>query len=251
MPYRYTIYLYSIVQRMSATDSRSVNSFKLREWLQHVNDQLSRPEGVDYLKLALYPFLKDNYGVAERLELPSQVYDFLLNRCFGDDRSITLQWFAHSLKLLGGDLRGRLLVECLKTYEIDSPSDPAEMTKDQKFFECLTRIGRKARGLQLELNLIHTFSRSKYLHVNKANIMHLPNLFLRLIQKKIISPTSTGHLVDVLTKYGARQCLFYLNEYHKFAGIKEIPSVAKSSRGKSMIDSNFCSVNHCLIIYVR
>lgn len=203
----------------------------VRQWLQHVNDQLSL-EGVEYLKLALYPFLKGIYSETERLTLPSKVYDFLLNTCFNNDASITLQWFVYSLDLLGGDLRGHRMVEDLQTYAISRPSNPQKMTKDQTFFECLTRIGRKARGLELEVKLIQTFSHRSFLNVNKANIISLPDLFIHLVQRNLISPTSTAHLEETLRKYGAKQCLFYLNEYHKFAGIEDIQDVAGSSRGK-------------------
>ena len=117
------------------------------------------PEGVEYLKLALYPFLKVSYGEAEMLRKPSQVYDLLLKKHFQHDAEKTLQWFVHTLSLLGGDLRGHRLIDCLQKHEISRPSDPENMTREEKFFECLAKIGRKARGLDLETKLIHRFSR--------------------------------------------------------------------------------------------
>ena len=206
----------------------------VRRWLKYVNDQVT-PEGVDYLKLALYPFLKVNYKDAEGLMIPSKVYDFLLVQNFQDDPETALMWFVHALSLLGGDLRGHRVIDNLQLYEVSRPSDPDNVTKDQRFFECLTKIGRKARGLKLEVKLIHYFSRSNFLNINHHNVNGLPNLFLRLLRMQIISSTQTDNLVTALKKYGAKQCLFYLNEYHKSVGMKEIHDMAGVSRGKCKV----------------
>lgn len=203
----------------------------VRQWLQYVNDQVS-PEGVEYLKLALHPFLVANYQEAERLMIPSKLYDFLLEKHFQDDVETTLRWFVHALSLLGGDLRGHRLVEHLHTYGISRPSDPENMTRDQRFFECLTKIGRKARGLKLEVKLIHSFSRSAVLNIHYKNVNGLPDIFVKLVRTQKVSTTDTDLLAATLRKYGAKQCLFYLNEYHKAVGMKEIPGMTNFSRGR-------------------
>ena len=208
----------------------------VRLWLQYVNDQMS-PEGVEYLKLALYPFLVSSYGHTESLRIPSKVYDFLLENHFQQDTDRTLQWFVRALSLLGGDLRGHRLVDQLQQYDISRPNDPTNIPSDQLFFECLTKIGRKARGLKLEEKLIHAFSRSAFLAINPRNINSLPELFIRLMQREIISSSNTDHLVTILRKNRAKQCLYYLNEYHKSVGKKEIKDMAGSSRSECLVNN--------------
>lgn len=189
---------------------------------------------MEFLKLSLYPFLRIEYVVAKELKTPSTVYTFLLKKCFKHDKEKALQWFVHALNLLSGDFRGVCLVECLSQYGISCPSAPKEMDAERRFFECITTIGRKARRHNLEETLKRQFAKRRFLNVNYHRLDHLPDLFIRLVQEQIISPTKTHYLAKILQKSGssvASQCLFYLNEYHKSVGIPEIESMIGAKRG--------------------
>ena len=193
---------------------------------------------MEFLKLPLYPYLRVEYAVAEGLKTPSEIHNFLLKKCFQNDKEKTLYWFAHGLSLLGGDLRGTYLVgdNCLQEYGLSLPtaSDQNQMTEELQFFECLTRIAKKARGLDLEEGLKYRFSKRRFLNVNPRHLKHLPDLFIRLVQNDIIAPKKTYHLRRALLKLGstrAVQCLICLNKYHKSVGLDEIEEVRDIEEG--------------------
>ena len=191
---------------------------------------------MEFLKLPLYPFLRIEYTVAEQLKTPSEIYNFLLEKCFQNDKEKTLCWFAHGLRLLGGDLRGSYLAgdNCVQSYGLSLPTSPdqSQMTEELQFFECLTKIARKARGLDLEEGLKYRFSKKSFLNVNPRHLKHLPDLFIRLVQNDIIAPRKTYHLKRALIKLGrAEQCLICLNKYHKSVGLDEIGEVRDSKEG--------------------
>lgn len=197
---------------------------------------------MEFLKLALYPFLRIEYAVAERLKTPSEIYNFLLEKCFQCDKEKTLYWFAHGLRQLGGDLRGDYLVggDCLSEYGISLPSAPGpdqsqnQMTPELQFFECITKIARKARGFDLEESLKYRFSKRRFLNINPRRLKHLPDLFVRLVQDEIIAPNKTYHLQKALLRLRmtrAKQCLVCLNKYHKSVGLDEIEEVRGVEEG--------------------
>ena len=192
---------------------------------------------MEYLKLPLYPFLRIEYAVAQDLKTPSEIYNFLLEKCFQCDKGKTLYWFSRALRLLGGDLRGDYLVgeNCLLQYRISLPSAPSDqMNPELQFFECITKIARKARGYNLEEGLKDRFSGKRYLNVNPCHLRHLPDLFVRLVQNQIISPTNTYYLHKALLRLSSRramQCLLYLNEYHKSVGLDEITETKGIKKG--------------------
>ena len=208
----------------------------IHRWLRHVDEQISPGESVEFLKLPLYPFLRVEYAVAERLKTPSEIHNFLLKKCFQNDKEKTLYWFAHGLRLLGGDLRGSYLAgdNCVQGYGLSLPTAPdqSQMTEELQFFECLTKIAKKARGLDLEEGLKYRFSKKSFLNVNPRHLKHLPDLFIRLVQNDIIAPRKTYHLKRALSKVGkAEQCLICLNKYHKSVGLDEIEEVRDSKEG--------------------
>ena len=211
----------------------------IHRWLRHVDEQISPGESVEFLKLPLYPFLSVEYAVAEKLKTPSEIYNFLLEKCFQRDKEKALYWFAHALSLLGGDLRGSYLVgdNCLPDYGITLPTAPhqSQMTDELQFFECITRIAKKARGFDLEEGLKYRFSKRRFLNVNPRHLKHLPDLFVRLVQEQIIGPKKTYHLHKALLKLGssmrAVQCLLCLNKYHKSVGLEEIKEVKGIEEG--------------------
>ena len=193
---------------------------------------------MEFLKLPLYPFLRVEYAIAERLKTPSEIYNFLLEKCFQNDKEKTLCWFAHGLRLLGGDLRGSYLAgnNCLQGYGLSLPTAPdqSQMTEELQFFECITKIAKKARGVNLEEGLKYQFSKRCLLNTNPQHLKHLPDLFIRLVQNDIITPRKTYHLQRALLKLGrttAEQCLICLNKYHESVGLDEIEEVRDSKEG--------------------
>ena len=190
-------------------------------WLQLVDNHLT-PESVAFLKLCLYPHIK--FVSYEQILKPSQLYNYLLdnhNSRPGDEKK-TLQLFGNALKQLGEELRGVHLVDhCMPAYELNTPLPlkDHELTKDDKFHSCLVKIGIKSRGLKLELKLQKHFCRPSYLNMNDQNLKHLPDLFVRLIQNKLIGCDDTEQLVKAFRKYGARQCLKCLDQYYHSVGL--------------------------------
>lgn len=212
-----------------------VDPLSIRKWLECVDNHLSG-EAVSFLALGLYSEAitmgceKELLGV----KTASDVYNFLFEKCFQANHIKAFQWFVFALQELGHDLRGYYLVnKCLKEYSltIPSPLGDHEMSENFRFFHCLVKIGTKARGMELEMKLKRRFSKRKYLHMNHRNIRNLPELFLRLHQRKIITWDDTHHLVEALSKHGAIQCLCYLNEYHKAVKLPTISEVENMSLG--------------------
>ena len=237
-----------------ASNSSSPSIDPISKWLRHVDKQISPGESVEFLKLPLYPFLRIEYAVAQELKTPSEIYKFLLEKCFQRDKEKTLYWFSHALGLLGGDLRGDYLVgeSCLLQYRISLPSAPSDqMNPEMKFFECITKIARKARGYNLEEGLKDRFARKRFLDINPRNLRHLPDLFVLLVQNQIINPTKTYYLHRVLLRLSSRramQCLLYLNEYHRSVGLDEITEVKGIKKGLlCIIDCMqlFLVIMHC------
>ena len=174
-----------------------------------------------------------------------------------------MQWFSHALGLLGGDLRGTYLVDedCLSTFGISLPHAPSKMNPELRFFECITKIATKARRYNLEEELKERFSRKRYLNMNPRHLKHLPDLFIQLVQKQLMSPTNTYHLVKILKKIGsnkAKQCLICLNEYHLSVGLDEIKEVRGVDKGwhiytlrACQYQHNLCQCLHIIIILCR
>lgn len=180
------------------------------KWLRHVDEQLSPGESVEFLKLALHPFLRIEYAKAKELKKPSNIHKFLLEKCFKGDKQMTFQWFAYALGLLAGNLRGAYLVskECLEQYRLSTPSTPHELDAERQFYKYITIIGRKARGSNLEDSLKERFAKKRFLNVNPHHLKHLPDLFIRLAQKQIISPTNTDPLLMALSNCGSNSACF-------------------------------------------
>ena len=206
--------------------------------MRHVDEQISPGEGVEFLKLPLYPFLRVEYAAAEKLKTPSEIYGFLLEKCFQRDKEKTLRWFAHALGLLEGDLRGDYLVgaNCQSEYRITLPApDQSQMTPELQFYKCITKIARKARGYNLEEGLKDRFARKRFLNIHPQQLKHLPDLFIRLVQRQIIGLTNTYYLHKALVKLSSRramQCLICLNEYHRSVGLDEIEEVNGIKKGE-------------------
>ncbi|XP_064395897.1 uncharacterized protein LOC135342939 isoform X3 [Halichondria panicea] len=204
---------------------RTVSSESIQIWLQLVDNHLT-PESVAFLKLGLYPRIK--FVSYEQILKPSQLYNYLLashGSRPGDEKQI-LQVFANALKQLGEELRGVHLVDCMPAYGLDIPLPlkDHELTKDDKFYSCLVRVGIKSRGLELELRLQKHFCRPSYLNMNYQNLKHLPDLFVRLIQNKLIGCDYTEELLKAFTKYGARQCIKCLDQYYHSVDLPRVPT---------------------------
>lgn len=198
----------------------------LRMWLKVVDNHLT-PEGLEFVKLCVYSEII-LYGVYRSLRTPSMLFDHLFHKCYGSDETKTLQIFAYSLKHVGRDLHGVYLVEDRMSkcgLASPPPLEEDELSKEFKFCLCLVKIGTKSRGMEIELNLKKHFSRPCFLDMHHGNLLHLPHLFVKLVQKKIVLWNETHLLQKAFEKYGAKQCLKYLNEYHKKVGLPPITSV--------------------------
>ena len=203
----------------------------LRMWLQVVDRHLT-PEGLEFVKLCVYSEI--NYAQYQSLKLPSKLFDHLLDRCYQSDETKTLQIFTYALNHVGRDLHGVYLVEdCMSKYGLLSPPPLQEdaLSNEFKFCLCMVKIGTKSRGMNIELKLKKRFSRPRFLDMHHGNLLHLPDLFVKLLQKKMILWNDTHHLCEAFENHGARQCLRYLNEYHKKVGLPPISSVDGDEEG--------------------
>lgn len=225
-----------------ALHASSTNSLEsISKWLGHVDQQVPPGVGVEMLKLALYhPFIKTEYAAAQGLKTPTEIYHFLLRKHFNHNKQKALEWFVHALCCLQSSRsRGKYLVgrACQKRYEITLPAPPKDISNEQKFYECLTKICDKAQGTVLEKKLKAEFSKKGILDTNPEHLCHLPQMFFRLIQREIVGPKCTKRLIRTIKKYQsdddtARWCLFYLNDYLKSAGMPQIPSMQGVTRGQ-------------------
>ena len=212
----------------------------ISKWLRHVDEQIPHEVGVEMLKLALFPVIgKTKYKDSQELRTPTEVYHFL-EKHFKHNKQKALQWFAHALGCLQSPRnRGKYLVSdaCQNRYEISLPAPPTDVDTELKFYECITKICDKAHGTDLEEKLKAQFSKKGILNTNPEGLCHLPQMFLRLIQGRIMGPKDVKRLVITLEKYEsdddtARWCLFYLNNYLISAGMPQIPSMQGVTRGQ-------------------
>ena len=201
----------------------SGDSEKIKKWLQLVEGHLT-PEGVEYVKLCLYSEI--DFTQYESITKSSQLFGHLLRHCCNENETQALQMFANALKHVGSDLRGTHLVEnCLPEYGLACPAPLKEETlsKETKFCLCLVKIGTKSRGLKLEVRLAKHFCRPPYLNMHYENIQHLPDLFVRLMQRRFIQWDNTVLLTEYFKKCGAQQCLRYLHQYYIKVGLQPLP----------------------------
>ena len=212
------------------------------KWLHHVDEHILPEVGVEMLKLALFPFIgKTKYQVAQELRTPSQVYYFLLEKHFKHNKQQALQWFVHALSCLQSPRsRGKYLLGrgCQNQYDISLPAPPTDVDTELKFYECITKICDKAYGTDQHLveKLKEQFSKKGILNANPEGLYHLPQIFIRLIQKEVVGPNKVNRLIKTFEKYEgnttARWCLFYLNNYLRSAGMPQIPSMQGVTRGQ-------------------
>ena len=225
----------------------------LQRWLHFVDEQLS-PEAVDFLKLGLHSEFFRYYREIEKLDKPSLVYYFLLEKCMRRSSSKALKMFLHVLHSLGGNLRGSHVIGeafgVTSMYGVQDPGlfDIQKASVNFKFFQCLLKIAVKARKTALGEQLMKKFSKSRFLNINHRHVKNLSDLFVRLFQKQFISAANTHHLVDALYKYKAWLCLQILNTYHKSVGLQPIALVQSAGSGKYYYrySGNF----HCHVIFV-
>ena len=209
----------------------------LQRWLHFVDDQLS-PEAVDFLKLGLHSEFFRYYNEVQKLDKPSLIYYFLLERCMQNSSSKAQKMFLHVVRGIGGTLRGSFVVSeafgVASSYDLKDPGlfDIQKASVNFKFFQCLLKIAVKARKMALGDQLKKKFSKGRFLNMNYRHIKNLSELFIKLFQKQFIRATNTHHLVEALSKYRARLCLQILNSYHKSVGLQPI-ALTLASEGSS------------------
>lgn len=208
---------------------------QLQCWLHYVDDQLS-PEAVEYLKLGLHSELFRYYSEVEKLDKPSLLYYFLLERCKRQSESQALKIFLHVVRGLGGALRGNLVISKgfgrASMYSVKDPGlfDIEKASVNFKFFQCLLKISTKARNMALGDQLKKKFSKGRFLNTNYRHIKTLADLFIQLYQKGLIAGDNTHHLVEAFSKYKAWVCLQILNSYHKSVGLQPIAPAQKMEK---------------------
>jgi hypothetical protein len=207
----------------------------LQRWLHYVDEQLS-PEAVEYLKFGLHSEFFRFYSDVEELDKPSLLYHFLLERCMRQSESQALKIFLHVVRGLGGALRGNLVINMgfgrASTYNVKDPGlfNIEKASVNFKFFQCLLKISIRARNMALGDQLKKKFSKGRFLNTNYRHIRTLPDLFIRLYQKKFVAGDNTHHLVEALSKYKAWVCLQILNSYHKSVGLQPIALAQKMEK---------------------
>ena len=207
----------------------------LQRWLRYIDEQLSS-EAVEYLKLGLHSEFSRFYSEVEKLDKPSLLYNFLLERCKRQSESQALKIFLHVVRGLGGTLRGNSVISNgfgrASMFNVKDPGlfDIEKASVNFKFFQCLLKIATKARNMALGDQLKKKFSKDRFLNTNHRHIQTLPELFIRLYQKGLISGDNTHHLVEALSKYKAWVCLQILNSYHKSVGLQPIALAQKMEK---------------------
>ena len=184
-------------------------------WLQYLDRQLAESEGVALLKLSLYTETAQSQLTS--IKTPTELFHHVCTSNGGDEQ-LTLAKFHRSLLSLGGKLRGRMCINSAQQQfglHLPPPFNPKHQSREFKFFQCLTQISKKLKlGEQNGENevMIH-FCHPNHLAINHRNIAGLPDLFVRLYQKRIVTPDNTQKLRDCLTQYDLRDAMRYLNEY--------------------------------------
>lgn len=209
------------------SDLKMDGNFKI--WLLYVDRQLS-PEAVDFLKLGLHSELRRYQTEVEQLQQPSVLYDFLLNRCRAEAEKV-LQMFLHVIEGLGGKLRGNMVIRKgfgeKSVYKLTHPG-LFDASKEFKFFQCLLKILTKVKRDVNLTDLLRTkFSKDRFLGTNHRHIKNLPDLFIQLCQKGVITADDTHYLQKALIKHKAQECILILNDYHKSVGMLPIPWAQK------------------------
>ena len=223
----------------------------LQRWFQFVDGHLSE-EAVEYIKLGLYSEFFRYHSDMEKLKKPSEVYHFLLNRCMRNSESKALKMFLHVVRGLGGKLRGNLVVsEGFGKGSQLRVKDPGLFEIERapvnfKFFQCLLKIATKARDMHLGEKLKRKFCKSRFLNANHCHIKNLPELFIRLYQRKLIAANNTHHLIEALSKYKAWVCLSILNSYHKSVFLQPI---ALAEKMEQKFGREFFIYTHSVHVY--
>ena len=95
-----------------------------------------------------------------------------------------------------------MCVDMAKGYNIKLPPPLTikQQSKDFRFFQYLTGISKALRGHKGETKLLIHFSKKEYLNTNYRSINGLPDLFIRLCQKEIITSDNLKELYLYLEK---------------------------------------------------
>lgn len=190
-------------------------------WLNYLERQLEEVDGLEHMKLALYPDLKfcQHQISVGSIKTPTDVFRAVVEQC--GDEQIALAKYHCALKSLGKKLRGAMCIESAKEqfdFHLPPPLGPEHRSKEFQFFLCLTKISKTLRNQRPveqngERNVVRWFCSQKYLKTNPANIRHLPDLFVRAYQERIITPDNTQALRDCLLHYQLYKALKYLYIY--------------------------------------
>lgn len=204
---------------MALHSSRSRLSPRNR-WLNHLNRQLEEVDGLEHMKLALYPDIKSlqsQIGLGW-IKTPTDLFYAVVDIC--GDEQLALAKFHCALLSLGKTMRGIKCIESAKNqfdFHLPPPLSPEDQSKEFQFFLCLTKISKTLRNQMPEQNgersVVKWFTTQKRLNAHPLNIHGLPDLFLRAYQNHIITPDNTQDLRDCLMHYHLYNALKHLNEY--------------------------------------
>jgi hypothetical protein len=202
-------------------------SDRLFLWLKYVDRQLS-DGALDYLKFGLHSMLRCHYTEVEELNKPSLLYHFLQEHRRDQSETEVLQIFLYALKMLGNKLRGGGIINKGfgkgSFYKLIHPGQPANLSKEFKFYMCLLKISTKVRkdGV-LKKKMIHNFTRRELMDTNHRHVKTLVELLTLLCQNGFLAPDNTLCLQKVLVKYKALECLGILKNYHQSVAMALMP----------------------------
>ena len=199
----------------------SVNDFVL-----FVDRNVCSDLGLGLLKLSLYAEL--GWAKLDGCSRPSDVFTCLKETSQSEETALKIFLFA--LEAIGGKVRGRFCVNeaknRLKQSKLPEQLDFASQSREFHFFHCLVKIARKVPPI-VATKMIQHFSRDPRILSHHSIIQNLPELFIYLYQRQIITERDTGDLEAELRRRmeyysdpeGAEcnnlnKCLSCLNNFH-------------------------------------
>ena len=198
----------------------------VRNFLHFVDCQIYS-QGLDLLKLSLYPFEELAWNALQACKEPSAIFH-LLEDAVGEDKA--LQRFLFALEAIGGSVRGKYCVEearkQLDGAKLPRPLEFGIQPRTFRFFHWLVKVARKLPDKAGRKMRKH-FSKHTLIQSNPRRFETIPQLLIVLYQACIITENDSRALEKELVrckkyyKEGAEEierldkCLSYLTTFHK------------------------------------